>query len=66
MTCTVGTLAPGAVARVNVIVQMQNQTITNSATVSGTDTAGTAVCDQQRQRDNRRASASAFKHRSYH
>jgi uncharacterized repeat protein (TIGR01451 family) len=29
------------VARVNVIVQMQNQTITNSATVSGTDVAGT-------------------------
>ena len=31
ITCTAGTLDPGAVARVNVIVQMQNQTITNSA-----------------------------------
>ena len=41
ITCSVGTLDPGAVARVNVIVQMQNQTITNSATVSGTDSAGT-------------------------
>jgi uncharacterized repeat protein (TIGR01451 family) len=43
VTCSVGSLAPGAVARVNVIVQMQNQTITNSAIVSGTDTAGTAL-----------------------
>jgi uncharacterized repeat protein (TIGR01451 family) len=43
VACSVGTLAPGGVARVNVIVQMQNQTITNSATVSGTDTAGTAL-----------------------
>ena len=42
-TCTVGDLAPGAVARVNIIVQMQNQTINNSATVSGTDSAGTAL-----------------------
>jgi uncharacterized repeat protein (TIGR01451 family) len=41
ITCSAGTLDPGAVARVNVIVQMQNQTITNSATVSGTDMAGT-------------------------
>lgn len=41
ITCSVGTLDPGAVARVNVIVQMQNQSITNSATVSGTDVAGT-------------------------
>jgi len=41
ITCSAGTLAPGGVARVNVIVQMQNQTITNSATVSGTDQAGT-------------------------
>ncbi|MBZ5533577.1 MAG: fibronectin type III domain-containing protein [Acidobacteriia bacterium] len=41
--CTVGDLAPGAVARVNVIVQMQGQTITNSATVTGTDAAGTAL-----------------------
>jgi uncharacterized repeat protein (TIGR01451 family) len=43
VACSVGSLAPGGVARVNVIVQMQNQTITNSATVSGTDTAGTAL-----------------------
>ncbi len=43
VTCSVGALAPGALARVNVIVQMQNQTITNSATVSGTDTAGTPL-----------------------
>ena len=43
VTCAAGSLAPGAVARVNVIVQMQNQTITNSATVSGTDQAGTAL-----------------------
>ena len=41
ITCSAGTLDAGAVARVNVIVQMQNQTITNSATVSGTDLAGT-------------------------
>jgi uncharacterized repeat protein (TIGR01451 family) len=34
---------PGAVVRINVIAQMQNQTITNSATVSGTDAAGTAL-----------------------
>ncbi|MFL6311856.1 MAG: fibronectin type III domain-containing protein [Terriglobales bacterium] len=43
VTCSVGTLAPGGVARINVLVQMQNQTITNSATVSGTDAAGTAL-----------------------
>jgi uncharacterized repeat protein (TIGR01451 family) len=43
VTCSVGALAPGGVARINVIVQMQNQTITNSASVSGTDQAGTAL-----------------------
>jgi uncharacterized repeat protein (TIGR01451 family) len=43
VACSVGSLAPGGVARINVLVQMQNQTITNSATVSGTDTAGTAL-----------------------
>jgi large repetitive protein len=43
VACSVGTLAPGGVARINVLVQMQNQTITNSATVSGTDQAGTAL-----------------------
>jgi uncharacterized repeat protein (TIGR01451 family) len=43
VACSVGTLAPGALARINVIVQMQNQSITNSATLSGTDQAGTAL-----------------------
>jgi uncharacterized repeat protein (TIGR01451 family) len=43
VACSVGSLAPGGVARVNVLVQMQNQSITNSATVSGTDQAGTAL-----------------------
>jgi len=43
VSCSVGSLAPGGVARVNVLVQMQNQTITNSATVSGTDQAGTPL-----------------------
>lgn len=42
-SCNVGFMDPGAVVRINVIVQMQNQTITNSATVSGTDFAGTAL-----------------------
>jgi uncharacterized repeat protein (TIGR01451 family) len=36
-------MAAGAVVRITTIVQMQNQTITNSATVSGTDVAGTAL-----------------------
>jgi uncharacterized repeat protein (TIGR01451 family) len=42
-SCNVGFMDPGALVRINVIVQMQNQTITNSATVSGTDFAGTAL-----------------------
>ncbi|HEY7404967.1 MAG TPA: fibronectin type III domain-containing protein [Candidatus Angelobacter sp.] len=42
-SCSLGDLAPGAVLRIPFIVQMQNQTITASATVHGTDTAGTAL-----------------------
>ncbi len=42
-SCNVGSMAAGAVVRVNVIVQMQNQTIISSATVSGTDSAGTPI-----------------------
>jgi uncharacterized repeat protein (TIGR01451 family) len=42
-SCNVGTMAAGAVVRIGVIVQMQNQTITNSATVSGTDNALTPI-----------------------
>ncbi|HET9364644.1 MAG TPA: fibronectin type III domain-containing protein [Candidatus Angelobacter sp.] len=42
-SCNIGNMAPGAVVRINVITQMQNQTITHSATVSGTDDAGTAL-----------------------
>ena len=42
-SCNVGNMAAGAIVRINVIVQMQNQTITNSATIAGTDVAGTAL-----------------------
>ncbi len=42
-SCNIGNMQPGALVRINVISQMQNQTITNSATVNGTDTAGTAL-----------------------
>jgi uncharacterized repeat protein (TIGR01451 family) len=43
-SCNLGTMNPGAVARVSFIVQMtHDQAITNSATVSGTDDAGTAL-----------------------
>jgi len=42
-SCNIGTMDAGAVVRINVIVQMQNQTITNSATVTGTDAAGTPI-----------------------
>jgi uncharacterized repeat protein (TIGR01451 family) len=45
-TCAVGNMDPGAVVRIPFIVQMQNQTITNSATVSGTDAAGTPLVNQ--------------------
>lgn len=43
VSCTLGNLDPGASVTVNVIVQMQNQGIINSATASGTDTAGTVL-----------------------
>jgi hypothetical protein len=42
-SCSIGFMDPGTIVRIPVIVQMQNQTITNSATVSGTDVAGTAL-----------------------
>jgi uncharacterized repeat protein (TIGR01451 family) len=43
VTCSLGNLDPGASTLINVIVQMQSQAITNSATASGFDTAGTAL-----------------------
>jgi uncharacterized repeat protein (TIGR01451 family) len=43
LSCNIGSMAPGALVRINIIVQMQNQSITNSATVNGTDVAGTAL-----------------------
>lgn len=42
-SCNVGNMDAGALVRINIIVQMQNQAITNSAIVSGTDAAGTAL-----------------------
>ena len=43
-SCNIGAMTPGAVVRISFIVQMtQEQAITNTATVSGTDTAGTAL-----------------------
>lgn len=43
-SCNIGTMNPGAVVRIPFIVRMtQDQAITNSATVSGTDDAGTAL-----------------------
>jgi uncharacterized repeat protein (TIGR01451 family) len=43
-SCNVGTMNPGAIVRIPFIVQMtHDQAITNSATVSGTDDAGTAL-----------------------
>jgi uncharacterized repeat protein (TIGR01451 family) len=43
-SCNVGTMNPGAVVRIPFTVQMtQDQAITNSATVNGTDDAGTAL-----------------------
>jgi uncharacterized repeat protein (TIGR01451 family) len=44
-SCNIGSLDPGALVRIPVIVQMQNQTIINSATVSATDLAGTALAN---------------------
>jgi uncharacterized repeat protein (TIGR01451 family) len=45
-TCNIGFLDVGQVVRIPVIMQMQNQTITNSATVSGTDLAGTPLLNK--------------------
>jgi hypothetical protein len=42
-SCNIGIMDAGAVVRVPFIVQMQNQTIKNSATLSATDEAGTAL-----------------------
>ncbi|MGH9565448.1 MAG: hypothetical protein ACRD4I_05665, partial [Candidatus Angelobacter sp.] len=44
-SCSVGNMNPGAIVRISFIVEMQNQTITNSATASGTDDAGTPLAD---------------------
>ncbi len=46
VTCSIGNMDPGAVVTLSVIVQMQSQAITNSATVSGTDVAGTPLVNQ--------------------
>lgn len=43
VTCSLGNLDPGASTTINVIVQMQNQGIINSATASGNDAAGTVL-----------------------
>jgi titin len=45
-SCDIGLMEPAAVVRITFIVQMQNQTIKNSATLSGTDDAGTALANQ--------------------
>jgi hypothetical protein len=50
VTCSVGNMDPGAVVSINVIVQMQSQAITNSATVSGTDVAGTPLVNKSAQK----------------
>ncbi|HWG51060.1 MAG TPA: fibronectin type III domain-containing protein [Candidatus Acidoferrales bacterium] len=42
-SCNIGFMDAGAVVRITFIVQMQNQTIKNSATLSATDVAGTAL-----------------------
>lgn len=43
-SCNIGAMSPGAVVRIPFIVQMtQDQAITNTATVSGTDDAGTSL-----------------------
>jgi hypothetical protein len=46
VTCSLGNMDPGAVVTLSVIVQMQSQAITNSATVSGNDVAGTPLVSQ--------------------
>lgn len=43
VACTIGFLDAGASVQINAIVQMQKQNITNTATVSGTDLAGTPL-----------------------
>jgi uncharacterized repeat protein (TIGR01451 family) len=43
VTCSLGNLDPGASTLINVIVQMQNQAIINSATASGNDLAGNVL-----------------------
>ena len=45
VTCSLGNLDPGASVTINVIVQMQNQAIINSATASGNDLAGTVLAN---------------------
>lgn len=45
VTCSLGNLDPGASTTINVIVQMQNQAIINSATASGNDLAGTVLAN---------------------
>ncbi len=45
VSCSLGNLDPGALTTINVIVQMQNQAITNSATASGNDLAGTVLAN---------------------
>lgn len=42
-SCNIGFMDVGTVVRIPFIVQMQNQTIKNSATLSGTDVAGTPL-----------------------
>jgi uncharacterized repeat protein (TIGR01451 family) len=43
-SCNIGAMDPGAVVRIPFIVRMaQDQAITNTATASGTDTAGTSL-----------------------
>jgi uncharacterized repeat protein (TIGR01451 family) len=43
VTCTLGNIDPGASVTISVIVQMQSQAIINSATASGSDSAGTTL-----------------------
>ena len=43
VACSLGNLDPGASTTINVIVQMQNQAITNSATAGGNDAAGSVL-----------------------
>ena len=45
VSCALGSMAPLSSVTVNLIVQMQNQAITNTSVVSGTDQAGTALAN---------------------